>query len=617
MKFYFSLSFFLLIFTVAFSQSEKEQLAAQYYQNSEFEKAADIYEELYDEEPTVFYYNYYLDCLLNLEDYSSAKRLVRKQRRHADFPLKYDVELGYLFLKEGDERRANRQFKSAIRDLEPLRQHYIDLANAFANRDLYSYAIDVLQRGNRKINSNRAFHMELASVYASNGQYRKMMEQYLTLLDKAPDLKREIKDELQIFIEDGEEKKLNAVKEVLLEKSQKQSSNSLYAELLLWFSVQQKDFDIALLQAKALDRRFNEDGQRVFYLAKILADNKEYDLAVDAYQYVLDKGKDNYLYLGSLTRLLDVKFEELTQSGDFTNRELIALEKEYKKALDNLGRNASTIELMRNMAYMQAFYMDKAEEGLEILKNAIDLPRARPKQIAECKIQLADILTMEGDVWEATLLYQQVDKAFKNEPLGHKAKLKNAELSFYIGEFEWALTQLDVLKAATSKLIANDAMQLSMLIRDNIGLDSSVAAIKKYARAELYAFQKKTDLALQTLDSLETYFISHNIQDEVIFKKAEIYLEQGEYHIVDSLLNDIVQQYGYDILADDALMMRAELNEFYLDKTEVAKSLYQQLITDYPGSLFTVQARKRFRILRGDFQESKNQNKLFFENNTP
>lgn len=617
MKFNFSLIFFLLITSFVFAQSEKEQLAAQYYQNREYEKAVDIYEDLYNEEPTVFYYNYYLDCLLKLEDYSGAKRLVRKQRRHANFSLKYDVELGYLFLKEGDERRAKRQFKSAIRDLEPLRQHYIDLANAFAKRDLYEYAIDVLQRGNRKINSNRAFHMELASVYASNGQYRKMMEQYLTLLDKAPDYKREIKDELQVFIEDGEEKKLSVVKEVLLERSQKQSSNSLYAELLLWFSVQRKDFDIALLQAQALDRRFNEDGQRVFYLAKILADNKEYDLAVDAYQYVLNKGKDNYLYLGSLTRLLDVKFEKLTHSGDFTDQELSALEKEYQKALENLGRNASTIELMRNMAYMQAFYMNKAKEARELLENAIEMPRARPEQIAECKIQLADILTMEGDVWEATLLYQQVDKAFKNEPLGHKAKLKNAKLSFYIGEFEWALTQLDVLKAATSKLIANDAMQLTMLIRDNIGLDSSYTAIKKYARAEMYAFQKKTDLALQTLDSLETYFISHNIQDEVIFRKAKIFLDQGKYNTVDSLLNVIVQQYGYDILADDALMMRAELNEVYLDKTEIAKSLYQQLITDYPGSLFTVQARKRFRILRGDYQESKNQEKLFFENNTP
>lgn len=612
-------SLFLLMFfaLTAFAQTEQEQLAAQYYQNQEYGKAVDIYKDLYKDDPSVFYYNYYLECLLELKEYSEARRLVRKQKRNADFPLKYEVELGYLYQLEGNDRKAKRQFKDAIKELPAQRQAYIDLANAFATRDLYDYAIEVLERGNKRINSNRAFHMELASVFASNGQYRKMMEQYLQLLDKAPQYNREIKDELQLFIEDGEAKKVSVVKEVLLEQSQKQSSNSLYAELLMWFSIQLKDFEIALLQAKALDRRFNEDGQRVFYLAKILADNSMYDLAIEAYEYVLKQGRENYLYLGSLIRLLDVKFEKLTRTGEFSDKQLAGLEQEYNKALERLGRNESTIKLMQNLAHIQAFYMGKPQDAQNLLNEAISFRRAKPHQVAECKIELADILTMEGDVWEATLLYQQVDKSFKEEPLGHLAKLKNARLSFYIGEFQWAITQLDVLKAATSKVIANDAMQLALLIKDNIGLDSSVAAIKAYARADLYAYQKKMDLALATLDSLETFYIGHNIQDEVLFKKADIFLGMRRYSVADSLLRQVVEQYGDDILADDALMKRAELNEFVLNRKERAKALYQQLITDYPGSLYTVKARKRFRILRGDYQGEKSVEERFFENISP
>lgn len=607
---FFAFVFMLLFSLSALAQSEKEQLAAQYYQKQEFEKAVDLYEELYQEEPTKYFYDYYLDCLLALNDYSRAKRLVRKQKKNSDFPLKYDVELGYLYQKDGNKRRSQRIFKDAIRDLPSTRQAYIDLANAFAKRDLSGYAIDVLERGNRKINSKRAFHLELASVFAQNGQYREMMEQYLELLDKAPDYEEEIKDELQIFLEDGQTEKVQTVKQVLLEASQKRSSNILFSELLLWFSIQMRDFDIALTQAQALDRRFNEDGQRVFYLAKILADNKKYDLAAQGYRYVLDKGKDNYLYLGSLTRLLDVKFEKLIRKSDLSKSELQSLENEYIVALDQMGRNATTIELMRNLAYLQAFYMNKTDEAIGLLEKTIQMPRARPQQVAESKIQLADILTMQGEVWEATLLYQQVDKAFKDEPLGHQAKLKNARLSFYIGEFDWAVTQLDVLKAATSKLIANDAMQLSLLIKDNIGMDSSLAAIKMYARAELYAFQNKYRKALAILDSIEDAYAGHNIQDEVIFRKAKIWFEQGNYHKTDSLYKIVADRYSDDILADDALMQRARLNEFFLQDEDMAKSLYQRLITDYPGSLYTVQARKRFRYLRGDTDQADR----FFEN---
>ena len=609
---YFSLLFFLTVLVASASaQSEQEELAVQYYQNQEYKKAADLFDELYDKDPSISFYNYYLTSLLELEDYSKAKELVKTQKRNSDFPLKYEVELGYLLQQEGKDRKAKRKFKDAIRNVTNRRQAYIDLANAFLNRELYDYAIDLLKDGNRKINSNRAFHMDLASIYGKTEQYRKMMGQYLKLLDKDPGYERQIKDELQIFIEDGNKEKLSTIKNVLLEQTQERHSNSLYAELLMWYSIQLKDFNIALKQAKALDKRFNGDGKRVFYLGKVLADNKKYNLAIEAYQYVIEKGKDNSLYLGSLTRLLDVKFEKLTQTGDYTQEDLLALEKEYKHTLETMGRNASTIELMRNMAHIQAFYMDKVDAARELLNEAIEIARAKPKQIAKCKIRLADILVMDGDVWEATLLYKQVVKDFKNEPLGHKAKLKDARLSFYMGEFKWASSQLDVLKGATSKLIANDALQLYMLIKDNIGLDSSLAAIKTYARAEMHAFQKNPDKALKTLDSLQRQYMGHNIQDEVLFKKAEIHINKENYKKADNLLADVVRNYTEDILADDALIKRAELNEFYLKNKEKAKNLYQKIITDFPGSLYTVEARKRFRILRGDSIEDEDKDDIF------
>jgi len=239
------------------------------------------------------------------------------------------------------------------------------------------------------------------------------------------------------------------------------------------------------------------------------------------------------------------------------------------------------------------------------LYEAVAIPNAAPAAVAECKIELADILLFVGDVWEAKLLYTQVEKAYKNEPLGHYAKYKNAKLSFYIGEFDWAKAQLNVLKAATSKLIANDALRFSVLISDNIDMDSSTVALEMYGRADLLLYRNQEELALQTLDSIFELASWHPIFDEVLLKKAEINIKQRDFEKAAEYLTQIIEDYSYDITADNALFILAELNELQFNDTDKAMEYYQKLMQEYPASLFTVEARKRYRSLRGDFIEEE------------
>jgi len=271
--------------------------------------------------------------------------------------------------------------------------------------------------------------------------------------------------------------------------------------MLLWYSIQKKDFSLALIQAKSLDRRYNEEGERVFQLAGIIASNKDYSNAIKAYNYIIKMGDENFLYLSSKIRLLDVKYQQITTTSDFTKEDLIVLEKDFISTIDELGKDASIIPILNNLAHMQAFYLDKTSEAVKLLEEALTFKNAPKMDLAVCKIELADILLMSGEVWEATLLYSQVEKAFKNEPIGHLAKFKNAKLSFYIGEFEWSKTQLDVLKAATSKLIANDAMELSLLINDNVDMDSTYIQLIMYARADLLFFRNKDEQAILSATS--------------------------------------------------------------------------------------------------------------------
>ena len=109
---------FFVLFTAfsinAFSQDNPdndEMLATQYYQNKEFDKAADLYEKLFNKTQTYYYYQPNLNCLLELKSYDKAEKLIRKQMKKNPSELKYNVDLGFLFKNEGDDRKAQKQFE--------------------------------------------------------------------------------------------------------------------------------------------------------------------------------------------------------------------------------------------------------------------------------------------------------------------------------------------------------------------------------------------------------------------------------------------------------------------------------------------------------------------------
>ena len=579
----------------------QERLAAQYYRNKEYDKAAEIYGELYKNNATQYYYTYYYYCLIQLRDYPSAVRLVRKQIRKYPDVIKYHIDLGYVYMQTDEAERAQREFEEAIKKLSPGIAQIKNLANAFYARGQVSYAIETYLKGRKLMKNEYGFHFELANMYKISGDYNAMVDEYVSEVVDNPTSLRKVQNKLMSVLNEDEEGDVtDYLWKSLLQYNQKNPDNIESAEMLLWLSIQTKDFAYALTQAKSLDRRFNEAGDRIMQIASLCLANKQYDEAIDAFSYVVNKGEEYPFYLEGLTGLLKARYLKITSDYAYEVEELRVLEGDYIRTIEAFGLNRYSIPVMRDLAHIQAFYLDKLTEAIDILDLAINIPNAPAELIATCKIELADIYLFAGEVWEATLLYSQVDKAFKNDPIGHEAKFKNAKLTFYIGEFDWAKVQLDVLKAATSKLIANDAMDLSLLINDNMDPDSSMNGLLLYAKADLLSYQNKDELAMKTLDSIYLTGLYHPLFDEVLFKKAEIRIKQGRYWEADSLLQRVVEYYPYEILADDALYMRAEIQEREFGNIDLAMELYQHILMNYPGSLYAIEARKRFRELRKD-----------------
>lgn len=582
-------------------KSGDEQLAAQYFQNKEYEKAAFYYEKLFEKNPIERYYQNLLICLIETENFNKAEKLVKKQQKKNPYALSYTVDLGYVYKREGKIDEAKKIWEKAINELAPNQNQIFELAYAFNNRKETDFALNTYLKGRKILNGLYTFHFEIADIYAQKGNYTAMINEYLDVLLINEAYIQQVQNALlRIYQSAPEDKKNETLKIELLKRIQKYPDKKIFAEMLIWIMMQEQDFNGALTQSIALDKRLKEDGARVFSLAHMAADNKQYEASAKGYQYIIDKGKENYYYSSAKIELLHVNFKKITEQAKYSKEELIQLEKNYVATLNELGKSGNTASLMRDLAHLYAFYLHETDKAIAMLDEIVAMGRISPQLKAECKLDLGDILLLENDVWEASLLYSQVEKDFKHDELGDKAKFKNARLSYFVGDFKWAQAQLDVLKGSTSKLIANDAMQLSLLITDNTTIDTNEVPLQIYARAELLIFQNKLEEALKTLDTINLYFPGHSLTDDILMSKARIYEKKQDFENTLKMYETIYNGFADDIYGDDALFKMAEIEQFVLNKPETAKDLYQKVLMEFPGSIFVVESRKRIRQIRGD-----------------
>ena len=578
-----------------------EQVAMQFFQDKEYAKAAEVYERLYALKPSSYIYTYYFYCLVENQDYSKAEKLVKTAQKNDKDALKYLVDLGYIAYRKGDPEKAKKIYEESIRKLEPNQQQIFDLANAFIIRNETDYAEKVYLKGRQLLNNSYPFGFELAMIYERTGEFKKALEEYFNMLELNRSYLTTIEDRLQFDLgNDPDNSKNELFRKILLEKSQKEPDKTYYSEMLWWYSVQQKDFELALIQARSLDRRLKEDGGRVFQLASMAISNQEYASAIEAYKYLVSKGKEYPFYDESRTELLNTRFTQMISHPNPSQKSLTELEKEFETEISITENRVQSVILTKNLAHLDAFFLGKNEAAIGVLSKIVERNDFDLKLKSQVKLELADIYLFSDNVWEATLLYQQVYMDFKNDEIGEAAKFKNAKLSYYIGEFKWAQSQLDILKASTSKLIANDAMALSLLISEHFDIDSNTIALGYYSHADLLEYRNRDEDALKTLDSIALAFKDHSIFPHMYMAKARIFMKEGKFGEADTLLGTIVKSYADDVLADQALFLRARMNEEEVKDAAKGMTYYESLMSKYPGSIYVPEARKRFRSLRGD-----------------
>ncbi len=578
--------------------AQDARLAQQYFQNGEYEKAAVLYEKLSEiNQENDFYFDRYTECLLALREFEQCEKAIKKQLKRSPDNVSLYVTYGKLYEQQYLDEEAMLQYKKAIENMPKEPFVITRLANAFMYLTKYELAIETYEKGEALLKDKNIFAYNLADLYRRKGDTQKMIEYYLNSLSSNADRLNTIQTTFQRYFlpEDYDE-----LQTQLYARIQENENAIYYIELLTWVFIQKKDYKNALRQVKALDRRQRENGGRVYQLAEVAANEKDYTSAIEAYDYVVQKGNQSPFYIDAKREGLRCKRNKIVDGYDYTSEELLQLEQEYESFLNEFGRSYLTASIILEQAELEALYINDLDKAIRILELMINLPNVDKEIQASGKLNLADYYLIKGEIWDATLLYSQVDKVFKEDILGHEARFRNAKLSYYAGDFQWAQAQFEVLKASTSKLISNDAIDLSVFIMDNLGLDTTAQALKMYATSDLLVFQNRFDAAFEKLDSLLLVYPNHSLEDDVIYLKAKIYFKKRAYEQSAALLQQIVDKHADSIRADNALFELAGLYETQLKNTEKAKELYEKVFTDYSNSTFAVEARKRYRILRGD-----------------
>ncbi len=588
---------FIIIITICCLQLANAQddfLAKQYFNDGDFKKALVFYEKLTDKNPRRTDYSEALvACYQQLERYQEAEKFLLQKINEGNAHPVLLIELGYNQALQDTPEKAGEYYEKAIEKIDLNPNFGYGVAFRFQKYSLLDYALKAYSKA-MELNPKLDYNYQLARIYGEQGDIEKMYTSYLNLLTNGKTSKSNVLRSIDDFISSDPENENNIKLKRILLKNAQQNPDLLWNDLLSWLFVQQKQYNSAFRQEKAIFKRV-EGGtiQRLVGLGNLTLKDNEKEVAQSIFEYVVDNSADEVIRLNAQLNLIDI------QLLDTDRGRLEAIHKQYKNLVDTHGYKGETLQLQVAYANFLTFKKNTPQPAIQILKNCLGLQlNARTK--AYVKLALGDILVFDQKFNQALIYFSQIQKNLKNDVLGQNARYKVAQTSFYKGDFDWALTQLKVLRSSTSQLIANDAMQLSLLISDNSLEDSTQTALKKFARADLLGYQNKTKDAITTLDDILQNHKGEKIEDEALLKQGELLESIEDYDAAEFNYQKIIAFYANDILADDAHFALGELYRTILNKPEKAKEQYEKIIYNYQDSYYFPMARQHFRRLRGD-----------------
>jgi tetratricopeptide (TPR) repeat protein len=567
-------------------------LAKQYYKKGEFEKALFEYKKLYrTSKSSISYITQIIDIHQQLEQYQEAEDFILDILARTRYSAFY-VNLGYNYQLKGEVDKADENYAKAINSINDNPNNVYAVVRNFQEYALLDQTAAAYEKA-MVLKPQLNLKLSLAQIYGEQGKLDKMMLNYVDFIERNPVSLSNVKRAINDFISEDSSNPSNAILRKLLIKKIQQEPNIIWNEMLSWLFIQQKEYNKAFTQEKAIFARQPERLSRIMELGEITNKVKETSIALEIFNYVIEKAQSIETKLDAHYALLEI------QTLEANPREYNEIAERYLDVFNTYGKFSQTFKLQIAYAHFLAFYQDKTKEASTFLEAALELPLNKIQK-AEIKLELGDILVLQEKFDKALIYYTQIQRNLKNSTVSQKARFRVAKASYYKGDFKWAEAQLKILKSSTSQLIANDALDLKLLITDNKYEDSLQVALKKYAKADLLAFQNKNDAAIALLRAIIDTHKTEPIIPQALFKQGQLFEKKKNYEAAADNYQNIIDNHSDSILADNAIYNLAELYLYKLEAPEKAKTLYKTIVFQHADSIYYIEARKRFRQLRGD-----------------
>ena len=571
--------------------AQDTKLAQTYFMNGEYEKAASLYEQIYESNPArVYYFKRLIECKIALDEYESIAHLL--ETHYKKYPKHHFilVEQAYNLEVQNKEEEAKILYDKAMSYVKNGDRSAYEIARTFYDKHKLDYALEAYATLNAQ-NPNVNYNFRIATIYGEMGDMEHMFETYFNTLESKRYTLEQIQKYLSKYITDDAYDENNRLFKSLLIKRLQDNPQDDWNKLLAWVFIQEGSYGKAFVQEKAIYQRNKTNLYGLIDIGNVAFEAGDYDTAKQAFSFVKNQTPDR-------TQQIDATYY-LLESEKLSSDDLNQINKSYQQAFNTYGKGPNTLLLQLSYADFLSFYQKNPKQAIDVLEQSLE-NSLNEFDKARIKIKLADVLVYTGAYNKALIYYSQVQTKLKNHPLAQEARFKVAQTSYFKGDFEWAEIQLKVLKKGTTKLIANDALALEFIIDDNMDRDSTDVALKTYAKADLLTYQHQYRAAIDSLQKVVNLYKGHSIEDEALYKLGQIYTELKDYSKAAEQYQKIEQYTADDILMDDAIFYLAELYDKYLLEPEKAEKYYEKIIMEYPSSIYLVEARKRYRAIRGD-----------------
>lgn len=572
--------------------SQNEQLAQYYYEKGDFEKAKISYEELLQSVPQNYqYFIRTIDCYQQLKQFEVAEKAIQTRLdKYKQSSLL--VELGYNFKIQQQDEKAQKYFEQALAKIKSNPNEVYGIANSFEKKVLLDYALQAYKTA-VQLQPNFNFNYQMGLLYGQLGNTDMMISTFLDEAFVHQESTILIQNQFSRFMTDEGDAGFSAnLRKALITRTQK-NQDVYWNQFLSWFYTQQKEFGKAFVQEKAIYKRNPESLNAIINLAQLAIDEKDDTTATTILEFVLENTTEIELLVQANTYLMQVKIDT-TSEKEWSN-----LETELSALISKYGISPFTLSLQLMQAHFLTFNLKKPEAGKTIVRAALEL-QLDEYETAKAKMELADILLYEAKFNQALLYYSQIENDLKNDAVAHEASLKAAKTSYFKTDLEWALKQFKELKSASTQLIANDALEYFLLINDNTVADSTQVALKAFAKADYLEYQNRNQEAIQAFQAILKLYKGQEIEAVTNLRLGQLYEKIGEFSLALAQYQSIIEQHSDGIYVDEALYFSAELYKNQLQLPDKAKPLYEKIIFNHQDSIYFVEARRKFRELRGD-----------------